>query len=141
MAPFGNLLVTMDMTGQQIYDVLNEQYQAVTDRGTRPMLALGVSEGFSYEWVWDGPAPLPGQQPTVPGHVVPGSATLNGVPIELGQTYRVGTINFLQTGGDLFTTFTEGTNVLGGPEDLANLVAFLGANPGLTPPPDRVTGL
>jgi 5'-nucleotidase len=141
VAPFGNLLVTIDMTGQQIYDVLNQQYQAIPARGSRPMLTLGVSEGFSYEWVWDGPAPAPGTQPTVPGHVVPGSAMLNGVPIDLGQTYRVGTINFLASGGDLFTAFTQGTNLLGGPEDLANLVNFFGANPGLTPPPDRVTGL
>lgn len=43
--------------------------------------------------------------------------------------------------GDQFTVFTEGTNVLGGPEDLANLVDFLGAHPDLTPPEDRVAGL
>ena len=141
VAPFGNVVVTLDMTGQQIYDVLNQQYQAVPARGSRPMLALGVSEGFTYEWAWDGPAPAPGQQPTVPGHVVPGSAAINGVPIEVGETYKVGTLNFLAEGGDLFTAFTGGTNQVGGNEDLANLVNFFGANPGLTPPPDRVTGL
>jgi 5'-nucleotidase len=141
VAPFGNVLVTLDMTGQQIYDVLNQQYQAVPGRGSRPMLALGVSEGFTYEWAWDGPAPAPGQQPTVPGHVVPGSAAINGVPIDLNATYKVGTLNFLADGGDLFTAFTEGTNQVGGDEDLANLVDYFGANPGLTPPPDRVTGL
>lgn len=141
VAPFGNVLVTIDMTGQQIYDVLNQQYQAVPARGSRPMLALGVSEGFTYEWEWDGPTPPPNTQPTVPGHVVPGSAMLNGVPLDLNATYRVGTLNFLADGGDLFTAFTDGTNRVGGAEDLANLVEYFGAHPGLTPPPDRVTGL
>ncbi len=39
--------------------------------------------------------------------------------------------------------FTAGTNRLGGPEDLANLVAYLDANtpPGLTAPPSRIIGL
>jgi 5'-nucleotidase len=105
------------------------------------MLALGVSEGFTYEWVWDGPPPAPGQQPTAPGHVVPGSAAINGVPIDLNATYKVGTLNFLADGGDQFAAFTEGTNQVGGNEDLANLVEFFGANPDLEPPPDRVTGL
>jgi 5'-nucleotidase len=141
VAPFGNVLVSIDMTGQQIYDVLNQQYQAVPARTSRPMLALGVSEGFTYDWVWDGPAPLPNRQPTVSGHVVPGSAELNGVPLDLNATYRVGTLNFLADGGDVFTAFTNGTNRVGGAEDLANLVEYFGAHPGLTPPPDRVTGL
>jgi 5'-nucleotidase len=141
VAPFGNVVVSIDMTGQQIYDVLNQQYQATSARGSRPMLALGVSEGFTYEWVWDGPAPGPNTQPTVPGHVVPGSAMLNGAPLDLNATYRVGTLNFLADGGDGFTAFTNGTNRIGGAEDLANLVEYFGDNPGLTPPPDRVTGL
>jgi len=141
VAPFNNILVTMDMTGQEIMDVLNQQYQAISDRGSRPMLSLGVSKGFTYEWEWEGPAPAPNTQPTVPGHVVPGSMMLNGNPIDLGATYRVATLNFLADGGDSFTGFSAGENRLGGAEDLANLVDFLEANPGLTVPEDRVTGL
>jgi hypothetical protein len=30
--------------------VLEQQYQSVAARGSRPMLALGVSQGFTYEW-------------------------------------------------------------------------------------------
>ncbi len=145
VAPFNNILVTLDMTGQQIQDVLNQQYQPITARGSRPMLSLGVSDGFSYEWTWDGPAPPPNTQPGpgANGHVVPGSMTLNGVAIDVSQTYRVATLNFLADGGDSFTAFTAGTNRLGGPEDLANLVAYLDANtpPGLTAPPSRIIGL
>jgi 5'-nucleotidase len=129
VAPFGNLLVTLEMTGQQIEDVLNQQYQPIPARGTRPMLALGVSEGFSYTW---DPATM---------SVVPGSMTLNGTPIDLGATYRVGTLNFLAEGGDSFTAFTEAQFVAGGPEDLANLVAYIRATSPLTAPEDRVSGL
>lgn len=126
VAPFGNQLVTLDMTGEQIKRMLEQQYQA--DRG-RQMLALGVSKGFSYSWDPDSHT------------VVAGSMTLNGEPMAMDATYRVATLNFLADGGDGFSVFTEGTNRTGGPEDLANLVAYLQANPGLVPPADRVSGL
>ena len=131
VAPFGNLLTTLDLTGAQIQAVLEQQY--IPGRaGGRDALALGVSKGFSYSWDATKPAG---------SRVVPGSMTLNGTPIDLAATYRVGTINFLSNGGDSFTAFLAGTNLLGGNEDLANLVAYFGANPGLTSPADRVTGL
>lgn len=129
VAPFGNLLVTMDMTGQQIKDTLEQQYDPT--RG-RQYLALGVSEGFSYTW----------DDSQVQGSkVVAGSMTLNGAPMSMTATYRVGTLNFLANGGDNFTGFMSGTNLLGGKEDLQNLVDYLGTHPGITPPPDRVSGL
>lgn len=129
VAPFGNLLVTMDMTGQQIKDTLEQQYDPT--RG-RQYLALGVSEGFSY--TWDDSQPQGSK-------VVAGSMTLNGAPMSMTATYRVGTLNFLANGGDNFTGFMSGTNLLGGKEDLQNLVDYLGTHPGITPPPDRVSGL
>ncbi|MBM6404104.1 bifunctional metallophosphatase/5'-nucleotidase [Phycicoccus sp. CSK15P-2] len=129
IAPFGNLLVSMDLTGEQIRTVLEQQYQPVPERGSRPMLALGVSEGFAYEW-------------DAASHtVVDGSMTLDGEPMSMDATYRVSTLNFLANGGDLFTGFSAGTNVLGGAEDLANLVDYFKAHPGVTAPEDRVAGL
>lgn len=130
--PFGNRLVTITMTGAQIKQALEQQYQPVAARGSRPMLALGVSNGFAYEW--DASAPQGSR-------VVNGSMTLNGTPIDLNGSYRVSTLNFLQEGGDLFTAFTQGTNLTGGPEDLSALVDYLGANPGVTAPASRVAGL
>ena len=132
VAPFNNLLVTIDLTGDQIRQVLEQQYQPVAARGSRPMLALGVSKGFTYEWDASNPQG---------SRVVNGSMALNGSPIEATKTYRVGTLNFLADGGDLFTAFTQGTNRVGGPEDLANLVAYFEANPGLTAPASRIGGL
>ncbi|WP_161965053.1 cell wall-binding repeat-containing protein [Ornithinimicrobium cerasi] len=125
--PFGNLLVTVDMTGAQVKAALEQQY--VSTRG-RPYLALGVSEGFSYTW-----------DDTQPEGSKVSGMTLDGVPLDLTATYRVSTLNFLQQGGDNFSAFTLGTNLTGGPEDLAAFVAYLQANPGLTAPEDRVTGL
>ena len=66
---------------------------------------------------------------------------LNGVPLDLAATYRVGTLNFLADGGDLFTAFTQGKNRLGGPEDLANLIEYFKNHPGLTAPVSRIDGL
>ncbi|ANS79120.1 5'-nucleotidase [Serinicoccus hydrothermalis] len=125
--PFGNLLVSIDMTGEQVKAVLEQQY--VPDRG-RPYLALGVSEGFTYTW-----------DDSQPEGSKVSDMQLDGVPLEMDETYRVSTLNFLQQGGDSFTAFTEGTNLVGGPEDLANLVDYLRATPDLTAPEDRVEGL
>jgi 5'-nucleotidase len=130
--PFGNVNVVLDLTGAQLKQVLEEQYQPVAARGTRPMLALGVSDGFTY--VWDATQPQGSR-------VVPGSMMLNGSPILDGSTYRVATLNFLADGGDLFTTFTQATNRVGSDGDLESFVAFLEANQALTAPEDRVSGL
>ncbi len=125
--PFGNILVSIDMTGADIKDVLEQQFDP--DR-SRQHLALGVSEGFSY--TWDGDAPQ--------GSKV-SNMELNGTPLQPGDTYRVSTLNFLAEGGDSFTAFTKGTDLLGGPEDLQNLVDYMGDNSPLDAPADRVNGL
>lgn len=131
IAPFGNILTTVDLTGAELKAVLEQQY--VPGRpGGRDALALGVSHGFSYTWDATQPAG---------SRVVAGSMTLNGVPMDPAATYRVGTINFLGNGGDSFTAFSAGKNLLGGKEDLSNLVDYVGANPGLRAPADRVAGL
>lgn len=127
VAPFGNILVSVDLTGADVKDVLEQQFDA--ERG-RQYLALGVSEGFTYTFDKDAPA----------GSKVSGME-LDGEPIDPATTYRVSTLNFLQEGGDDFTALTRGTNLVGGPEDLQNLVDYLGDNPGLTAPEDRVDGL
>jgi 5'-nucleotidase len=122
--PFNNLLVTITMTGAQIEAVLEQQYVATR---SRPTLALGVSDGFTYDW--DG---------------VTKSVTnmqLDGVAIDPLASYRVSTLSFLQEGGDGFTAFTAGTELTGGPEDLANFVAYLQDQSPVSAPEDRVSGL
>ena len=58
-----HILVTLDLTGAQIETILEQQFQPVEDRGSRPMLSLGVSDGFAYTWEWEGEAPAPNTQP------------------------------------------------------------------------------
>ncbi|MBM6400202.1 bifunctional metallophosphatase/5'-nucleotidase [Phycicoccus sonneratiae] len=131
VAPFGNILTTLDLTGAELKAVLEQQY--VPGRaGGRDALGLGVSDGFTYTWDATQPAG---------SRVVAGSMKLGGTVMDMNATYRVGTINFLANGGDSFTAFSAGRNVLGGNEDLANMVAYFGANPGLRAPADRVAGL
>ncbi|HSF99029.1 MAG TPA: bifunctional metallophosphatase/5'-nucleotidase [Ornithinibacter sp.] len=130
IAPFGNLLNTLDLTGAQLKAVLEQQYQTGINRA--PMLSLCVSEGFTY--TWDASRPEGSR-------VVAESMRLNGVPMSQDATYRVATLSFLAQGGDAFTAFKAGTNLTGGPEDLANLVNFFKANPGLSAPTSRIDGL
>ena len=128
--PFGNLLVTMDLTGEQIERVL--EAQAIEDR-TRPVLILGVSEGFSFSY--DASAPFGDR-------IDPASITLDGVTIAPDQVVRIVTNGFLADGGDQFDAFAEGTNRRGGGDDLSALVDFLEAGSPLSPTPtDRVVEL
>jgi 5'-nucleotidase len=131
IAPFGNLLNTVTMTGAQIKAVIEQQYRVSKD-GVASTLSLCVSDGFTY--TWDASAPQGSK-------VVAGSMKLNGVPLDPAGTYRVGTLSFLAQGGDGFSAFKDATNLTGGPEDLANLVAYFESHPGLTAPADRIAGL
>src|SRR5699024_521488 len=114
VTPFGNLINTITLTGADIEAALNQQY--VEGRG-REMLALGVSEGFTYTWVSTSTHPDTGVSTS--GYVEPGSMYLDGVQIQADETYRVAVYNFLAEGGDGFTAFTNWTEFTGGAEDLA----------------------
>lgn len=94
--PFGNQIVTFDLTGAQIVALLEQQW-------SDPQLIriMRVSQGFSY--VWDGRRPA-GQ------HVIAGSAMLNGSPLRPDAVYRVAVPDFLAQGGDGMTLFTQGNN-------------------------------
>jgi len=130
--PFGNLLVSMTLTGAQIETMLEQQWTTQTDGSVR-FLHLGVSEGFAYSWSRSAPV---GQK------VDPASITLGGTPIDPAASYRVTVNSFLADGGDGFTVLTEGTDRLGGGSDLDAFIAYLTANAPVAPPvPDRATPL
>ena len=92
--PFANTITTSQLTGADIEEILEEQWQPGQDR---PKLQLGVSEGFSYEYIEDAE---PGE------HIV--SMTLNGEDIDPAATYTVTTNSFIAAGGDGFTAFANG---------------------------------
>jgi 5'-nucleotidase len=126
--PFGNSLVTMTLTGQQIHDLLEQQFQGPTEANWE---ILHVSDGFTY--TWDAAA-------AVGDKVDPADIMLNAAPIDLGADYRVTVNSFLAGGGDGFSVLPEGTDQLGGDLDLDAMVDYMGANSPVAPPAvDRIT--
>lgn len=96
--PFGNMLEVVNMTGAQIYAVLEEQFTAGRNV-TRGLLQ--VSDGFTYQWNPSRPEGM---------RIVDKSVLLHGVQIEKDSTYRVAINHFLAEGGDSFPTFRQATN-------------------------------
>ncbi len=136
--PFGNTLLTLDMTGAEIVSVLEEQCQPAGS--SRPFLHLGVSEGFTYD--------LAKTIEDVGGvatctDVSITNVQLNGVPLDPAASYKVTVNNFLADGGDNFTTLAtiDGPRLDGG-NDLQALINYLGTFSPVAPPPiDRVNEL
>ncbi|MEZ0165065.1 bifunctional UDP-sugar hydrolase/5'-nucleotidase [Kineococcus sp. LSe6-4] len=124
--PFANSVVTMTLTGAQVRQVLEEQWQPAGS--SRPFLALGLSEGLFF--TYDEAAPA-GQRIR--------SVTLDGAEIDPAAPYRVTVNSFLASGGDNFTTLAEGTDRTElGKTDLEAFTAYLGLpqNQGLAPDTD-----
>jgi 2',3'-cyclic-nucleotide 2'-phosphodiesterase (5'-nucleotidase family) len=129
--PFNNYDVSMDMTGQQIYDLLEQQFSGPNAGSASKVLQ--VSEGFAYSYRVSAP---PGSK------VVDGSVTLNGTPISRTETYRVAANSFLSDGGDNFAAFTSATNKLIGGLDIDAFAAYLTAHSPYQPvTQDRITQL
>ncbi|WP_432493943.1 bifunctional metallophosphatase/5'-nucleotidase, partial [Kineococcus gypseus] len=121
--PFANSVLTLTLTGAQVRQVLEEQWQPAGS--SRPFLALGVSKGFSFTY---DPAAPAGQ------HVR--SVALDGRELDPAATYRVTVNSFLAAGGDNFATLAQGTDRTElGRTDLEAFTAFLGLpeNQPLTP--------
>lgn len=131
--PFNNTMLVLPMTGEQIVSVLEEQCQP--SGSSRPILHLGVSEGFTY----DLNITLDEGDCTA---VEISNVELNGEPLDVAATYQVAVNNFLADGGDNFETFAdvpEGDRIPG-PQDIDALIDYLEANSPVDPPPtDRVT--
>lgn len=122
--PFGNVMQTVTLTGEQIKNVLEQQWLA-----NGPTRMLQISSSLHYSW--SASAPIGSRVSNI---------TVNGAPIDPAAGYRVAINNFLGAGGDLFSEFTKGTDMVGGVVDLDALTAYLTANPNLAPPAtDRIT--
>lgn len=95
--PFANNMNTIDLTGDQFKQVLEQQWQPAGS--SRAFLHLGLSENVRYTFDESRPA---GDRIT--------SITVNGAPIDPAATYTVASVSFLLDGGDGFTAFTQGAN-------------------------------
>jgi 5'-nucleotidase len=113
--PFGNSLVTKTMTGDMLRRLLEQQFPGCGGQTTKRILQ--VSATFSYE---QDPAGT-----TCASRI--GRMFVDGVEVAPADSFRVTLNNFLSTGGDGFTVFNEGTNALGGAQDIDALVAAFGA--------------
>ncbi|MTD14788.1 bifunctional metallophosphatase/5'-nucleotidase [Nakamurella sp. YIM 132087] len=134
--PFVNNLGTISLTGAQVLEVLEQQWQ-IDDEGevpTRPYLQLGTSSNMSYTFDPDpdGDGVTVGDLDDQGKHIR--TVSINGAPLDPTASYRVGTFSFLLQGGDNFFAFTDGTDFRdSGLIDRDAWIAYLGDNPGLTP--------
>ena len=112
MQPFGNSLVTMTLTGDQIDTVLEQQFT-----GAQPECSQ-VSDGFTYTWA---PAMPAGQGRSGIDHD-------RRIAVDPAAGYRVTVNSFLADGGDNYHRPGRGTDRLGGEVDLDAFVAYFEAN-------------
>jgi 5'-nucleotidase len=127
--PFGNSLVTKTMTGDMLRHLLEQQFPGCGGQTVKRILQ--ISSTFRYE---QDPAAT-----TCEGRV--GRMFVAGTEVAPADSFRVTMNNFLATGGDGFTVFRQGTNDLGGAQDIDALVAAFTAagSAGIAVPPlDRI---
>ncbi len=118
--PFNNYVVSMDMTGAQVKDLLRQQWSG-SNGGSANEKFLEVSDGFRYTYSG------------VAGGRVLGDVTFNGAQLGGGTVYRVVANSFLSDGGDNFAAFRLGQDKLIGGLDIDSLARYLTANPGYQP--------
>ena len=112
--PFSSTVLSMTLTGEQIRDVLEQQWQTPL-----PPHNLAVS-GLSYTFDDGRPA----------GRKITG-IRVNGTPLEPNANYTAAMVDFLAAGGDGYTVLTRGTDLVCGPLDIDALVTHMGSLPEL----------
>jgi 5'-nucleotidase len=119
--PFANTLITLDLTGAQVKQVLEQQWQPA---GTsRPVLHLGINKELNVTY---DPTAAAGSHVT--------GISLNGAAVDPVATYRVVVNSFLASGGDNFKELANGTNKTDtGKIDLQSMVDWFAANKVATP--------
>ena len=110
--PFGNTMIKMRLTGQQVYDVLEQQWLG------QPYARIMQISGFSYTW---------DNALAVGSRIV--EVRNGGVAISKTDTFTVTCNNFMAGGGDNFTSFKAGLGPVVGPSDIDALVQYVQALP------------
>jgi 5'-nucleotidase len=120
--PFGNTLVTLTLTGDQILEMLKEQWC-----GNSSARVLQPSSEVHYTYDAALAASNLGNPPKSCASVTSpvSNVTISGVPVDPAASYRITVNNFLAGGGDTFPVLTQGTNRVGGALDLDALVEYL----------------
>lgn len=121
--PFGNQVVTVTLTGQQILRLLEQQWS----NASKPTVLSPA--GISYSYTDSAPRDR---------KVVADSVRIGGQPLNPVATYRITTNSFLASGGDGFSVFAEGIDKTVGPMDLDAFETFLNSRPAVQAPQPRV---
>jgi 5'-nucleotidase len=111
--PFGNDLVSMDLSGAQIKTLLEQQWQGQSS--SRILKTSGLT--YTYDTT------------RAVGDRVTQIVGANGVPVDPATTYRVTVNSFIAAGGDNFLVLVQGTNRVVGPVDLDVLVEYVESLP------------
>ena len=120
--PFGNILVTMTMTGAQIDAVLEQQFTGGNG-------ILQVPASLTYE-----------RHPATAAPDRARNIRVNGAALDPAASYRVTVNNFLADGGDGYTVFRQGTSRYFGEIDLDAFARYLTAITPTSPgPQNRIT--
>jgi len=126
--PFGNSLVTLTLTAQDLKNVLEQQFAGCRGQGAATTRIMVPSAGFRY--TWDGAQACDARIRNVTltqGGVTESIVDANGVVLDPARTFRVTVNNFMATGGDGYSTFLNGSNLLGGAQDIDALTDYLAA--------------
>ena len=101
--PFVNNVWHTTLTGAQLVELLNQQWQRTSEGEvpSRPYLQLGLSDNVSYV-----------ADPTRPEGDRIIAVTVDGEPVDPAAEYRISTFSFLAQGGDNFHVFDDATNTV-----------------------------
>ncbi len=127
--PFGNSLVTMTLTAQDLKDVLEEQFAGCRGQGANTTRLMLPSAGLHY--TWNGAQACDARVRSVTLTREGTTETLvddQGRVVDPQRRLRITVNNFMASGGDGLSTFNRGTQQLGGAQDIDALVAALGAH-------------
>jgi len=110
--PNAGTLMAMTMSGEQIKQTLEQQWQAPLPSGN--LIVSGLS--YTYD------AARPAGSKVI-------SVSVNGVPLDSNATYTVATVDTVTLGYDGYTIFGQGSNMSYGPTDIDALVSYVGSLP------------
>jgi 5'-nucleotidase len=111
--PFGNDLVKMTLTGDQLYALFNQQWTLQAD-GTERYRALQVS---GIRVTWEGARPA--------GERIVALELPAGTPVDRAASYTITVNSFMADGGDGFVVLREGRDRETGPVDLDALIEYV----------------